>query len=170
MPFLFDGYNVYHAAIKLSEEWSGITPGTLCKLITEDMQRLGDFATVVFDGTPGPGRSDEVEPRGYVKILYSGGGKDADTLLEKLIKKNTAPRRLFVVSSDNRLCRAARRRRSISLKSIEYLLSMLQRIEAPAPKPREPREKRTGVPQGELNQWLELFGIDTEKPDDDLYI
>lgn len=103
MPFLIDGYNLYHAAGKFSEEWAHITPMTLCHFIAEDMRRLRDKAVIVFDGGPPRGISLATKPPGYVKIIFSGPDSDADTTLESLIQKNTAPRRLTVVSSDNRI-------------------------------------------------------------------
>ena len=163
MPFLFDGYNVYHGAVKLCEEWSRITPITLCKFIAEDMARIPDIATVVFDGRQPRGRKSKVEPLGFVKILYSGQNKEADVMLEKLIAKNTAPRRLIVVSSDRQLRRAARRRRAVSLSSVDYLLELIKRREQPPPIQKEPKEKHRGVPEGQLDKWLELFGIDPDK-------
>ena len=167
MPFLIDGYNVYHAAIKLSEEWSRMTPSTMCGFIAQDMQRLGDLATVVFDGTQPRGISMELNGFDCLKAIYSGPKSDADTLIEQFVQKNTAPRRLIVVSSDNRIRRVARRRKATSLASLEYLGDLIKRLQKPPRGPKEPREKRHGVPEGQLNQWLELFGIDPDQPPDD---
>ena len=168
VPYLFDGYNVYHASLKLSEEWSHITPVTLLGFISADMRTLRDGGIVVFDGTERRGWAGEVEPAGFVKVVYSGGGIEADTRLEELIKKNTAPRRLVVVSTDRQVRKAARRRRAKSLSSAEYLVQMLGRSERPAPRPRDPREKRHGVADGELGEWLEMFGIDPEDDGDEM--
>lgn len=167
MPFLIDGYNVYHAATKLSEEWSRITPSTMCEFIAQDMERLGDLATIVFDGARPRGIS--TEPNGFdcLKVIYSGPKSDADTLMEQFIQKNTAPRRLTVVSSDNRIRRIARRRKATSLAAPEYLGDLIKRLQQPPRQPKEPREKRHGVPEGQLNRWLELFGIDPDQPPDD---
>ena len=166
MPYLIDGYNLYHAACKFSEEFSHITPQTLCKLIAEDMRHLRDYATIVFDGRQPRGMSLAIEPTGYVKIIYSGPAREADELLEKLIRKNTAPRRLVMVSSDNRLRREARRRRAASVKAHDYLTTLQRRREQPPRIPAEPPEKRHGLPNGELDQWLEMFGFDPEQPYD----
>ena len=168
MPYLFDGYNLYHAAGKVCSDWAHITPLNLCVLLAQDMQRLKDSAVVVFDGRPLRGQSLKVEPLGFVRLLYSGPGRDADTLIAELIQANTAPRRLSVVSSDHQVRRAARRRRARTLSSPEYLEALLKRQQQPPPPPREPAEKRHGVPEGELDDWLELFGIDPDESPDDL--
>jgi predicted RNA-binding protein with PIN domain len=163
MPFLFDGYNLYHAACKFSAEFAHLTPMALCRFIAADMYLLKDKAVVVFDGRALRGISQKMEPAGYVKIIYSGPDADADTVMEGLIQKNTAPRRLTVVSSDNRVRKAARRRRTKMLKSLEYLEAFIKRLEKPTPRPTEPQAKRRGLAEGELDEWLELFGL-KDKP------
>jgi len=166
MPFLFDGYNVYHAARKLSEEWAHITLLTFCNHIVEDMRCLKDHAVVVFDGRQPPVSLQEAQASGLIKIIFSGRSSDADSLLEKLIKKNTAPRRLIVVSSDNRVRRAARRRRATILTSPEYLQMMLLRKEKTPTRLKEPREKRRGLNSDQLNEWLDIFGIEPADSND----
>ena len=128
------------------------------------MRILRDWAVVVFDGTEKRGWADEVKAAGLLKVIYSGPGVDADSKLEQLIKKSTAPRRLVVVSSDRQVRKAARRRRAKSLSSLDYLQEMIKRHNRPAPEPKDPWEKRHGVGEGQLDQWLEIFGID---PDDE---
>jgi len=160
MPYLIDGYNVYHAARKLAQEWATLTTVSFCTLVAEDLRRLRDWGIIVFDGGPLRGISYEVEPADYVRVIFSGAGSDADTVLEGLIQKNTAPRRLVVVSSDNRLKKAARRRRAQSLTAQEFLDQMVRRSAAPQRRPPEPQEKRQGVGPGQLEQWLELFGLE----------
>jgi hypothetical protein len=167
MPYLFDGYNLYHTLTKVSAELSQKTPQFMVELITCDMHQLRDTATVIFDGKAQRGQHWTDDQAGLVQVLYSGPQSDADTQLEVKIQDNTAPRRLVVVSSDRRVRRAARRRRAKSVTSPDYLASLFQRLNRPPPAPREPREKRTGVPDGQLGQWLELFGLDPNEPDSD---
>jgi len=164
--YLVDGYNVYHAARKMADQWSHITTLTLCQWIARDMQSLKDRAIVVFDGKKLRGQSLEILPAGFVEILYSGPEQDADTALEHLIQQNTAPRRLTVVSSDNRLRKAARRRRCKRLKSPEYLEELIRRQQTPPRRPTEPIQKRRGLAEGELTEWLERFGLPNDKTDE----
>lgn len=167
MPYIFDGYNVYHIAYKLRADWAHITPYHLCEIIGRDMQRMADHATVVFDGVQPRGWSTEVEPRKHVRIVYSGAKNDADSLIETLIRKNTAPKRLTVVSSDNRIRQAARRRKAVSQTGREYLDELSKREIPKTPRPQMPEEKKKGVPEGELEEWLDLFGIDPEDEGDE---
>ncbi|MBN1437383.1 MAG: NYN domain-containing protein [Sedimentisphaerales bacterium] len=166
MPYLFDGYNLYHAALKLPD-FSSIVPRKLCALIAQDMQRLRQAAVVVFDGTEPRGQFTPIEPDGFVKLIYSGPHREADDLLEQLIQRNTAPRRLIIVSSDRRIQKAARRRRAKAIRAHEYLEEMIRRASTP-PRPKDPPEKRLGVPPGQLGQWLDLFNIDPDEPPDEL--
>ena len=167
MPYLFDGYNLYHSLMKISAELSHKTPQFMVELITCDMYQLRDTAIVTFDGKALPGQRWSEDRSGPVQVCYSGPQSDADTQLEQQIQDNTAPRRLVVVSSDRRIRRAARRRRAKSLTSPDYLVLLFKRLNRPPPPPREPREKRTGVPDGQLDQWLELFGLDPNEPDNE---
>jgi uncharacterized protein len=166
MPYLIDGYNLYHAVCKSSEELSHLTPGGLCLMIAADMQRLRDGAIIVFDGRQPPGRHGAIQPEGFVKIIFSGPDSDADTRIVTLIDQNTAPRRLVVVSSDRQIRKAAHRRRATGLTSLEYLLMMQKRSLVKKPPPSEPFEKRHGTSPDQLNAWLKLFGIDPDSSDD----
>lgn len=165
MPFLIDGYNLYHALRKYSEEWADTIPQAMCQWIEKDMNRIGDWAIVVFDGTRPRGSFSQEDGEKHVSVLFSGGGKDADSILVSLIQKNTAPRRLIVVSSDNRLRTAARRRKATSLSANEYLLALTKRQEKKPVRSREPREKHQGLVPGQTSQWMELFGFEPEEPD-----
>lgn len=168
MPYLFDGYNVYHAATKLGGDWLHLTPSALCELIARDMARLGDHATVVFDGRRPRGRPEMVQPAGFVTLLYSEA-ITADERLDELIRANSAPRRLVVVSSDREVRAAGRRRRARVLPAVEYLQEMLERMNRPPRPPRDPKEKRQGVPKGELGAWLDYFGLDDDDDRDEFH-
>ena len=167
MPYLFDGYNVYHAANRILEEWLSITPLTLCNLISEDMRLQGERGTVVFDGVQPRGGPGKIEPGGYVKIIYSGPQSDADTRMEELIGKNSAPRQLIVVSSDRQIFKAARRRRAKTMTSAVYLRELIKRRQKPKRGIRDPWEKRHGVVEGNLRKWLKMFGINPDEPGDE---
>ena len=164
MPYLFDGYNVYHAAGHICHQWSHVTPDTLCRHIAEDMQKLDEHGVVVFDGSRPADSSMDVEPRGYLRIVYAGGGNSADDLIEKMISDNTHPKRLVVVSSDRRIRSASRRRRAESLAADDYLTELLARQNQAPPGPSEPEEKQQGLGDGQTDDWLELFGLDPDEP------
>ena len=164
MPFLIDGYNLYHVMCKFDPEFSRITPATMCRYIAQDMLRLRDRAVVVFDGRARPGFSTRQGPDRPLRIIFSGPDSDADTYLERLIQESSAPRRLLVVSSDLRLRKAARRRRAQSLRAHEYLQALLKRRSRPRRSAGEPPAKRRGLAAGQADEWLKLFGLPPVRP------
>ncbi len=167
MPFVFDAYNIYHCAKKMLENWAEITPVSLCEYIADDMRYLRQDGVMVFDGCRQNHWPMEVEPRGFLDIVYSGSDSDADSMIEYLIEQYTVPKRLAVVSSDRRLRRAARRVKAESISAQEYLIGLVRRNERPKAPPKEPKGKRAGLNNGELSQWLEVFGIeDDDSPPD----
>ncbi len=67
---------------------------------------------VVFDAHDAPpGLPGTMDHRGLT-VRFAVGYEDADSLIEELIRSDSTPRKLVVVSSDHRLQRAARRRRA----------------------------------------------------------
>ena len=163
--FLIDGYNVLHAA-GLARPTYG--PGDLerarhrlLRLLTNYLSpREVDRATVLFDAFDAPaGLSRHASFEG-LQILFAEKGSDADSLIEDLIQSHSAPRQIIVVSSDHRLQKAARKRRSKSIDSVTFLDEILHRT------PRRDEEEYTRDPNpkyegqlsaGELAEWMKLF-------------
>jgi predicted RNA-binding protein with PIN domain len=122
MPLLIDGYNLMHAAgivgsgpARTSLERSRIA---LLNFIAKTVDIVTERnVTVVFDaaGAP-PGLPPRIAYRG-LDVQFAKGYADADELLETLIRAETSPRQLTVVSSDHRVQRAAKRRRSTAIDS-----------------------------------------------------
>lgn len=122
MALLIDGYNLIHAANILGR---GIGPGGLERarkalldfLVASLEERERHSTIVVFDAEHAPpGLPRSIQYQG-ISVRFSAGYGDADELIEELIKKDSAPRALTVVSSDHRLHRAARRRRAKAVDS-----------------------------------------------------
>jgi len=160
---LIDGYNLLHAA-GLARRTYG--PGEfertrrrLLKLLAVQLFRgERERTTVVFDARErllGPTPPTTIDG---IRVLFADG--DADSEIERLIQRNSAPRRLHVVSSDHRLQRAARRRRAKFFDSEAFLSRIAAR---PTPEERrqlaEPAEKREGLSApAEVDAWLRAFG------------
>ncbi|MEX0885338.1 MAG: NYN domain-containing protein [Phycisphaeraceae bacterium] len=159
MPVLIDCYNVLHAA--KPEVLAGLDVAELCRLLARGPWRE-ERVKVVCDGTPGPAAvtrsADEA-----VELVYAGPGRSADDLIIALIDRDTAPRRLTVVSSDNEIRRAARRRRARAWTSEEFLHRLAGNLgggaaggEAggpgkPMPGPLDPETTR---------RWMDAFGLE----------
>ncbi|MEO1582990.1 MAG: NYN domain-containing protein [Planctomycetota bacterium] len=164
---LVDTYNVLHTPAALRSVHDDPTPGHLAVLIAASRFRR-DRALLVCDGSPhpehlGPSAERTAECRYRVEgveIVYAGAGRDADSLIELLIDRDTAKRRLRVVSSDRRLIRAARavRARSIDANGfVETLLDDAQRAGRRWTRP----AFTTEVPLSAhaVRYWSDLFGI-----------
>ena len=116
MQFLVDGYNLMHAVGMASV---GMKPGRLKAARGRFLDWIADTpggrersATVriVFDAQHGVGASPEALHRG-LRVRFATG-ETADDLIEKLLQAEPVPARLTVVSNDNRVREAARRRGS----------------------------------------------------------
>lgn len=171
MAILIDGYNLLHV--------TGIfgTPGNP-RAFQQSRERMLDFlatalgptgcsqTTVVFDAAMAPvGLPRRVQVRG-IQVYYASDHDSADQLLEELIQQDTSPRQLVVVSSDNRVQAAARRRRAIGIKSDAWygqLCRDFRTTESSLPEDK---------PEGPLNSqqvasWLKAFGSAGDLADDD---
>ena len=171
MAILIDGYNLLHVTGIVGR---GIGPGTLQRsrnaLLSciaaslDEEERL--ITTVVFDAhDPPPDRPHEYSQQG-MRVIYAVGYADADTLLEELIRIDSAPRRLTVVSSDHRVQRAAKRRRATAVDSDVWFDELGQRRAWQAPALEDASAKPTEkLTDSELKTWLEVFGdVPEDKP------
>jgi predicted RNA-binding protein with PIN domain len=116
--------------------------------------------TVVFDASEAPwGVARQQQHRG-ITVMFASRDEDADTVIERLIAADSAPKRLTVVSSDHRLQRAAKRRKATAQDSDVWFAQLLRdraarskpSSTADLPKPEGP------LTTGEVSQWLREFG------------
>jgi predicted RNA-binding protein with PIN domain len=166
MALLIDGYNLLYASGIIGR---GIGPGGLHRSRIALLNFLAESldpdqlrrATVVFDSHDAPwGVPQRVEHRGII-VRFAAKYESADDLLEELIRADTAPRRLVVVSSDHRIQRAAHRRRAIPVDSDVWYADLLR-----ARRERQARDKssvasaKPPVPllAEDVEYWLRQFG------------
>jgi predicted RNA-binding protein with PIN domain len=168
--YLIDGYNLLHAL--------GILRGPvgphdleqarsrLLALIHAVHEADPAAVTVVFDarGAP-PGLPAHQEYRG-IQVRFAVGYAEADDLIEVLIQSAPVPQALYVVSDDQRLREAARRRRCQPLTCQDYLDHVQRR---PNPRRQPPADKQASSAEdnafwaqefADLEQdptWQELF-------------
>jgi predicted RNA-binding protein with PIN domain len=160
MKILVDGYNLLHA----SGVFGGVRgargfEASRRALLDEIARLLGDAsstATVIFDASDAPpGLPDRMTHAG-ISVRFARGYDSADALIEELIEAHHAPAALTVVSSDNRVIAAARRRRAKPIGSDEWFsgLRAAARPTGPSPdvKPPEPGP-------GGADEWKRYFGL-----------
>ncbi len=148
MALIVDAYNVLHQAHQLPPEFGSISATDLCRLL-ERSAWAEQRATVVCDGSPKPDEGDYLGP---IRLVYSGPGRDADSVIIDLIDRDDGPRDLVVVSNDREIRRAARRRRAKAMSAERFLRHLA----------RKPSPGGTGkpAPAGDAERWLDEFGLD----------
>lgn len=158
MPLLIDAFNVLHTTGVLPPEQAGIDVDDLIGLLAVSRYQR-QAITLVCDGS---GRDVE-DPGccGGVEVRYSGSGRPADDLIIDRINRDSAPRQLLVVSSDQEIVRAARRRKCRTLRSdtlLHQLAADLDRAAHPKPGPGRPNVIAP-LPRSEVQRWIEAFEL-----------
>jgi len=164
---IIDCYNLLHATMPPS--LAGLDEGRLCRLLA-GAGYGGGRANLVCDGVVKPHTPAESGIDG-IELVYSGHGRSADDLIIDMLRKNSAPRRLTVVTNDRQIQKAARRRRA-KVRSCESLIHELASHVA------TPRSGTTSasttkpdtvkLTDQQVQQWLGEFGIDTDSPPDEM--
>ncbi len=140
MRYLIDGYNLLHALGLLHRD-AGPSALRFAR------QRLLDTIRIAFDAAPPsllvifdaaaapPGVSDTHVYRD-IEVRFAVDHDEADDLIEALIREDSVPRQLSVVSDDHRIQQAARRRQCAVLGCDAFLdwLETQGRPRAPAPR------------------------------------
>lgn len=156
---IIDGHNLLWAVQGMVDAPEGMSDVGLCRLVGAYLKRVKDSGEVIFDG-PGPRDKSDFDNIDGIEVLFAGLGRDADSMIEGKIAANTAPRSLVVVSSDNRLRKAARGRKANSVKSEDFWERLVRELERRRRVADEPGGKRHGLSEGETEQWLDFFGME----------
>jgi uncharacterized protein len=167
MSLLIDGYNLLHVAGIFGR---GAGPGHLQRARLALLNFLAESldpgelprTTVVFDSHDAPwGLPRHVDHRG-ITVHFAAQYEEADDLIEELIRADSAPRRLVVVSSDHRIQRAARRRRAKAVDSdlwyAELLRARRERYERQESSADSPARPAVPLLEEDVNYWLRQFG------------
>ncbi len=162
MPVLIDGNNLLFAALDADPERPP-SRSVLCLRLGQWARRTGEKVTVVFDGPTPPDGIARQTSAPAVDVAYSES-VTADEVLAEMIEKDSAARRLLVVSSDREVARAARRRKARSIRSDAFWAALLRELARPTPRRIEPREKTEGLSAGdEADRWLRELGLDPDR-------
>jgi predicted RNA-binding protein with PIN domain len=148
MSLIIDAYNVLHCTHTLPEPWAMMSATDLCRYL-ESSPWAGSAMTVVCDGKPKP---EEGSYRGSVRLIYSGPGRDADSVIEQLIATDHGPRDLIVVSNDRRIQSAAKRRKAKPMSAESFLNQLVASARGDSP--------NTPPDMGDTDDWLKEFGYE----------
>jgi uncharacterized protein len=165
MPLIIDGYNLLHASGILGR---GRGPGhlerarnALLTILSESLPEKEIAKTiVVFDAADPPWGVARQTTYNGIRVLFASHHSDADSHIEELIKDDTAPRKLTVVSSDHRLHRAAKRRKATAVDS-DLWFAQLMRDRYRNLHPDENSTAKPASPNSniEVEYWLKHFGL-----------
>jgi predicted RNA-binding protein with PIN domain len=159
--YLIDGYNLLYAmGILHGRVAAGGLERARLALIGLLRGALGDTAsavTVVFDAAHAPRDVPASQELHGIHVEYATGGKEADDVIEELVRQAPAPRTLTVVSDDHRVQQAARRRDAAVLSCGDFI-DLLQAARRMPPSLSVPAEKQPSLSEAELAHWLKEFG------------
>ena len=162
MALIIDGYNLLHASGILGR---GVGPGglersraALLNFLVESLE-ASELATavIVFDARDAPPGLPRVVNHRGMRVQFAEPGGDADQVIEDLIRADSAPRRLVVVSSDHRLHRAARRRRAQPIDSDQWYADVVRRRIDRMRRTRDASKPMEPLSPGEVEYWLHKF-------------
>lgn len=174
MAILIDGYNLLFAIglpsgpaehNLLAKARSGLV-AFLASVLTPEERRQ---TVVVFDAAGSLRPATTPQTIRDIVVRYAAGNSDADAELEDLIRADTSPRKLTVVSSDHRVQRAAIRRRARAVDSetwFEEVRSRRPATEASSPASAE-TDRRAPLSPEELASWLREFADNAPASDGD---
>jgi hypothetical protein len=157
MLFIFDGYNLLRQVEKM-EGWEKLTDSGMCMMISQYLRRVNATGEVVFDGI-GPPEKGPFENLPRLEVIFSGRRSDADSIILDKISLNSAPKNLFLVSSDRELQAAAKKRKAGFAKSQVFFAIMVDELDKKRKPPQEPPQKRSGITEGETDEWMKTFGL-----------
>src|SRR5262245_39242104 len=156
--YLVDGYNLAHASGDLRGKagphgLERARSALTARLARGHSDHPGDV-TIVFDAKHSPGETPREELVCGMHVWYAIG-EEADDLIERLIRSESVPKRMVVISSDRRIKDAARRRGCVVMTAHEYL-DWLDRPPPPASPPNVQEKPETESPD-EAAAWLDAF-------------
>ena len=157
MSVLIDGYNLLRL-IQSYEEYHQFTDVEMVVAVSDYLFKIHRRGTIIFDGT-GPRDKSELQSYRNVDVVFSGLNKEADDLIEEIIWSNTAPKKLLVVSTDRRIRNAAKKRKTLSVRSDFFWELVCHELEKPEGPPPEPNEKKHGITEAETRVWMRWFGL-----------
>jgi uncharacterized protein len=164
MPLLIDGYNLLYATGIVGR---GIGPGSLQRSRLALLNFLAasldpgevTHTTVVFDARQAPWGLPRVVQHHGITVHFAAKYESADALIEELIKADSAPRRLVVVSSDHQIQRAARRRKAKAIDSDAWYAELLRARRARQETASEaPAQPPVPLLEEDVNYWIRQFG------------
>lgn len=161
MSYLIDGYNLLHAMGVLRGKVgpTGLEKARLglLGLLRAVYGEEAAMVTVVFDAAHAPAGIPREEEYQGIHVRFAVRPDEADDLIERLIRHDSAPRQLTIVSDDHRIQRAAQRRHCTVSGCAQYLewLERHRRERRQAARPTDSKPEH--LSETEVQYWLREF-------------
>jgi predicted RNA-binding protein with PIN domain len=162
VPYLIDGYNLLFSYLgtppsrKLSKALERARRRLLELVRTGHAGELADV-TVVFDAAHAPaGAPSEFDYHG-LHVAFAVDHERADDLIEAMIRRESAPAQLTVVTDDRHIQRAARRRRCIIRGCASYLNTLEDRRPDRCNRDARKTARSPSSSDEEMRHWLGQF-------------
>lgn len=179
MRFLIDGYNLMHAGGLLSKRQGSAAFRRVRNRFLNDLaDGLGALdahrTTVVFDAAMAPERVPRMDSRQGISVVFAVENQTADDRIAEILRKDSNPKTLTVVSTDRGVREAASRRRATAVTSEDFWIDLDARKERRASAsrrrgpslPEAPRDRGIPLASTEENaHWLRTFGHLDELPE-----
>jgi len=154
---LIDAYNVLLTPGVLPLGLAGVDLTGLAHLIERGRYRRR-AAVLVCDGRS-KSLSEQELKIGSVRVVYAGAGADADSLIERMLDEDSAPRRFLVVSSDRRISKAAGRAGAATLTSSAFLQQLSTDDAKRRPEPLPAWVRQIPLEHDAIAHWFQEFGL-----------
>jgi predicted RNA-binding protein with PIN domain len=168
MSYVIDGYNLLHAMGLLRGR---VGPRGLEKarlgllgLLRSVYGDESSAVTVVFDAAHAPPNMREQAEYQGIHVRFAVQQEQADDLIEELIRRDSAPRQLTIVSDDHRIQRAARRRHCTVSGCAQYLEWLEQRRRERRRESFQADPKPEHLSEEETRHWLHEFASLQDDP------
>lgn len=173
MLLLIDAYNLLHQSDAMQrgrgEGWLAKARDRLVSRLAEHLgPELSRQTCLVFDSRDAPSHLPSEFVRESIELRFAVDHDEADDLLEEIIARHPAPKRLMVISSDHRVQRAASRRGAKFVDSDQWYAALLETgprlaIDWPPKRPGSQDSPISDKPEppadeAELAAWIEEFG------------
>jgi predicted RNA-binding protein with PIN domain len=169
MHYLIDGYNLLHAmgALQGRVGPQGLEKARLrlLGLLRASYEEQASAITVVFDAAGAPPGSKEEQDFQGIHVRFAVHQKEADELIEDLIRHDSAPRQLTVISDDHRIKDAGRQRHCQVLGCLDFLEQVIRRRRQHLRPSPQAEEKPLSLSGDEMERWLKEFNHLDEDPE-----
>jgi predicted RNA-binding protein with PIN domain len=155
---IIDGYNLIKANPDLFSKMSDLESQRthILKILQSAPALLGQDILLVFDGTSGH-NFPAAEKKGRIQFIFSGKNREADEVIQNLIRKNAAGQKMLVISSDHSIRNTARDHRVSAITSQEFWKTLLGSDPKTRPATNESSSSNRQLSDNEVQEWLKLF-------------